>query len=1400
MKRILYSSLVMLVLSLLMLPAGAFTLTGTTPDRGVNTGMVFTNLTGADLPGSASTRLVMSGGPNITGQFITVGSPSWITCVFDLGGKTAGAYDVVVVNNTDGTEAVLPEGFSILNPSPSLSGITPEAGINTGTIEITRLSGSNFLPDASVTLAMSGEPNITATNVQLVNPSTITCSFDLAGVEPGDWDVVLTNYDGQEAVMIGAFAISYPPPLVASITPASGKNNEVIGITNLAGSNFMPGATVALTRNGQADIPTINSPIVNPDKILCFFNLTGSQGGAWNVVVTNPDGQFSSLDEGFSLFYPTPPVMTEIAPSTGENTGPPLVASITGNSFQQGLTLALKKSGHPDIPGFDIDVASQSQIVAEFDLAGAVTGAWDIVVTNNDGQSSVLPGGFAITNPAPKLTAIVPISGLNNGPVAINNLSGANFLPGATVTFSRTGSPDIEAVPATVETSKKITCTVDFTGAAAGLWNVSVMNPDGQEAVLPDAFTVANPPPSLSGMMPGSGVIGGTLPATIEGANFIAGCVATLTKTGEPDIALPVTTTTPTALACSINLTGAAPGLWDLRIENPDGQTITLYHAFIAQYPAPTVTSIVPDTGDNSGITGILVLKGTGFFDDAMVRMVKTGEPEIKAKGTPVIENETTIICFFDLTGAQAGTWDIQVMNTDGQNGTLPAGFFIKYPAPPQITAITPSSGINSGTTAVTDLSGAGFHIGAVAVLKKTGQTDIPASNVTVISPIKITCDLNLSGKATGPWDVVVINNDGQQDILPSGFQVTNPAPTVNSVTPVSGLNSGPVEVANLAGSYFLPGAMVKLAKLGEPDIIATGTTVVNPGKITCTFNLAGVKTGLWNIVVRNPDGQNGILANSFTVENPAPTVTSIAPNKGSNNGPVEISGIDGTGFLAGASVQLTRTGQSPITATNVSVMSPEMINCTFDLTGKASGSWTVVVTNPDGKSGSLPSGMTAAAARSAALPSGFEITPPPPVPDFEATPTQGTAPLTVQFTDLSSNSPFLWAWNFGDGTTTVGFDQKNPIHTYQSPGIYNVILQATNNGGSAQIVKKSYIIIVSTPIANFSADPVEGTAPLLVHFTDTSDGHPTKWLWKFGDGGYSSEKNPYFLYQAPGTYTVTLTVYNNAGSDTVTRQNLITVTSVPVAGFTANRTSGASPLTVQFTDTSTGGSTSWDWTFGNDGGSHEQNPVHVFQNPGTYSVKLVVSNNAGNSTEVKDGYIMVGQPLSANFTYSTSNPAATAPLTVAFTDRSTGDPTIWSWRFGDGYVTNEKNPIHTYTQPGSYVVTLTVTSLSGSDTLTKTIVVKSPLKADFFAEPTTGSDPLTILLTDTSIGTPVQRYWVISKGVDVVLLNPGEQKQLYTLNEPGLYTVLLHIQDQAGSVSELEKKDYINVLPFPPA
>ncbi len=169
---------------------------------------------------------------------------------------------------------------------------------------------------------------------------------------------------------------------------------------------------------------------------------------------------------------------------------------------------------------------------------------------------------------------------------------------------------------------------------------------------------------------------------------------------------------------------------------------------------------------------------------------------------------------------------------------------------------------------------------------------------------------------------------------------------------------------------------------------------------------------------------------------------------------------------------------------------------------------------------------------------------PQPPVADFSGNPTSGTAPLTVNFTDASSNSPTSWSWDFGDGGSSTA---QNPSHEYTSAGDYTVSLTATNSGGSDTATKNNYISVssgVQPPVADFVGSPTSGTAPLTVNFTDQSTNSPTSWSWDFGDGGTSTAQNPSHDYTSAGDYTVSLTATNSAGSDTATKNNYISVTS----------------------------------------------------------------------------------------------------------------------------------------------------------------------------------------------------------------------------------------------------------------
>jgi len=163
------------------------------------------------------------------------------------------------------------------------------------------------------------------------------------------------------------------------------------------------------------------------------------------------------------------------------------------------------------------------------------------------------------------------------------------------------------------------------------------------------------------------------------------------------------------------------------------------------------------------------------------------------------------------------------------------------------------------------------------------------------------------------------------------------------------------------------------------------------------------------------------------------------------------------------------------------------------------------------------------------------------PVANFSSNVSEGYAPLSVQFTGLSQNV-IAWNWNFGDGGTST---DQSPMHTFSAAGIYTVNLTVSNSNGTDS---KLATINVSEkpvlPVANFSAKPTSGKAPLTVAFTEKSTGSPTSWKWSFGDGTTSTTRNPKHKYSKAGNYTVSLKTTNDAGSNTKKLKNYIKVTT----------------------------------------------------------------------------------------------------------------------------------------------------------------------------------------------------------------------------------------------------------------
>ncbi|MBI1317664.1 MAG: PKD domain-containing protein [Candidatus Hydrogenedens sp.] len=426
------------------------------------------------------------------------------------------------------------------------------------------------------------------------------------------------------------------------------------------------------------------------------------------------------------------------------------------------------------------------------------------------------------------------------------------------------------------------------------------------------------------------------------------------------------------------------------------------------------------------------------------------------------------------------------------------------------------------------------------------------------------------------------------------------------------------------------------------------------------------------------------------------------------------------------------------------------------------------------------------------------------PEAQFSAGPLRGLDPLVVRFKDESipgSDPIDSWYWDFGDGRTSTS---RNPVHEYLREGLFTASLTVYTLAGQDTFVRPDYIAVVPPIAPAFSASITSGPAPLTVQFTDESDtgpGFEPQWFWNFGDGSTSIAQHPSHRYVAPGKYDVVLTVKTTRDSATLIKKGYVEVLNngVPRAAFDATPTSGPAPLTVKFTDQSIAGSrpiTGWLWDFGDESTSEEQNPFHEYQEPGVYTVSLTSSSDAGANTVVQEEYIIVEGPLTADFTSDVQE--GFAPLTVTFEDTSSQVPQeilTRLWRFGDGSTSDEEAPEHTFENPGSYDVSLTVTTASESSTETKAdyIVVNAPEPpvAEFSAAPTEGRAPLAVSFTNESEagdGDDLEFAWEFGDGG-----TDSEENPEYVYDRLGTYSVSLTATTSLGSSSET-KVDLIRV------
>ncbi len=264
-------------------------------------------------------------------------------------------------------------------------------------------------------------------------------------------------------------------------------------------------------------------------------------------------------------------------------------------------------------------------------------------------------------------------------------------------------------------------------------------------------------------------------------------------------------------------------------------------------------------------------------------------------------------------------------------------------------------------------------------------------------------------------------------------------------------------------------------------------------------------------------------------------------------------------------------------------------------------------------------------------------------------------------------------------------------------------------------------------------------------------------------------------------TYYFAVKAYDGAGNQSgfsnEVSTTLAAVAPAPVANFSANTTSGAAPLAVQFSNSSTN-ATAWSWNFGDGTSSTAQNPAKTYSSAGTYTVSLTATGSGGSHTATKTGYITVNPPAPvASFTASPDS--GTAPLLVTFSCTSTGSITSRSWTFSDGTTDTAQKVVKTF-NTGNHTATLKVTGSGGSTTVTKTIsVTASAPVANFTASPTKGTAPLPVNFTDNSTGSITGWSWNFGDGTTSTAQHPA-----HTYQTAGTFTASLTVSGPGGTSS----------------
>ena len=434
------------------------------------------------------------------------------------------------------------------------------------------------------------------------------------------------------------------------------------------------------------------------------------------------------------------PTLATLSPAVGAR-GTTVTVSLTGTDFALPLNILVSGTG---VKIGAVDIANPTALTAEFVIsAGAATGDREVRVNGSGGASQAKT--FTVLLARPTLTGISPAVGARGSTVPVT-LTGTDFVPGAT-TVAVSGSG---ITVGNVSVASATTLTADFVieaGAEIGGREVTVTTASGTSASR--TFTVNPQPPTLTSVAPSQGVRGTTVAVTLTGTNFLSGAT-TVAVSGSDVTVSDVSVASATSLTANFAIgSGAALGARDVTVSTVGGTSGA--QTFTVNPVAPTLTAVSPTTGVQ-GTTVAVTLTGTNFISGATT--VAVSGSNVTVNNVSVSSGTSLTADFVIASGAALGDRNVTVTTA---GGTTAAKTFTVNPPAPTLTAISPTSGVQATTVAVT-LTGTNFVSGATVAVSGSNVT---VSNVTVVSATSITADFVIASTAAAGARTVTVTTSG---------------------------------------------------------------------------------------------------------------------------------------------------------------------------------------------------------------------------------------------------------------------------------------------------------------------------------------------------------------------------------------------------------------------------------------------------------------------------------------------------------------------------------------------------------------------------------------------------------------------------------------------------------------